>query len=249
MTRPPLREQLTDSPTALGTFLMSGSPRVAEALGESALGYLVVDRQHAATGIETVEAIVRAADAADLPTLVRLSGHDDPYVNGVLDAGADGVLIPGVEDPATVDDVVRRARYSGERSLALGTRAGRFGGHDRETHLAAAERAPVVPQVETAAGLERVEAIAGHDAVESVFVGPNDLALSLDVPPGGAEVGEAVETVVAAAHDAGRGAGVFAGSPDAVADYAGRVEYVVYGADLGLVAGGVDDVAGTLDGT
>ncbi len=72
----------------------------------------------------------------------------------------------------------------------------------------------VIVQIESRAGVENCEAIAGVDGIDMLFIGPNDLASSMgyfafdhaDVP----EVQEATQKVLEAAKRKGKWAGHFA---------------------------------------
>jgi len=246
--RESLHEQITSGPVSTGTFFQSNSPRVAEALGRSGIDFVVLDRQHASPDDETVENVLRAADLTDLPVLARLATADSNRVNTVLDAGASGVMIPGVEDAATVESVADRARYGRDRSLAFGTRGGKYGDRDGDEYVDwVNETMPVVPQIETVAGVENVDDIVALDTVDAIFVGPGDLAFSMSVPFGGEEVQAAVDDVLQTAGAADCGAGIFVSSFDEVERYADTATYVTVNSDLAVLARRFDAHAGTDD--
>jgi 2-keto-3-deoxy-L-rhamnonate aldolase RhmA len=239
--RPPLPEQLSERPTSIGTFFNSKSPPLAESLGHSALDFLLLDRQHTSLGVETVEAIVRAADLNGLPVVVRLATAGFDFVNTVLDAGAAGVIIPQAEDPGTVREVVEATRYGGTRSLALGSRANDFGSGDREEYVEwVNERLGVVAQVETEPAVGRAGELAGIDGVTALMLGPTDLSMSMGVPRHGDELRAAVDRVREAARGEGCGVGIFAGSAEELAIYRGEMDFVVYRSDAGILGSAFD---------
>jgi 2-keto-3-deoxy-L-rhamnonate aldolase RhmA len=101
----------------------------------------------------------------------------------VLDAGADGIIVPQVSVPEEAERAVRLAHYPPRGVRGLGTgRANRYGlglaGHVGR----AGERVTVVVQAETAAAIENIEAIARVPDLDAVFVGPFDLSTSLGHP-------------------------------------------------------------------
>ena len=82
------------------------------------------------------------------------------------------------------------------RGMAGMTRATRYGQVDDYYHVAYDELCLVV-QVETALGLDNLEAIAQTKGVDAVFIGPADLSASMGLP------GQTSHPdVVAAIHDA-----------------------------------------------
>lgn len=225
-----------------GTFFQSNSPVMVEVLANTPLEFLVLDRQHASPGLDTVDNILRAAELHSLPTIVRLASHRSDHVNHFLDAGAEGLMIPQVEEQVHVQEVLDRSRYAKGRSLALGTRAGKFGSRNRDEYIDwVNDHLQIIPQIETAEGVDSIEEIVQMDEVESVFVGPGDLAFSLGVSSESEELRQAIFHVLDAAQDAGCGAGVWVPTPDRIVEYEGAASFVTWSADLGVVASGFRD--------
>ena len=233
--------QLTERPSSVGTFFKSKSPSLAESLGTSPLDFLVVDRQHTSVGLETVEAIVRAADVGDLPVVVRMATTEFDFVNSILDAGARALMIPQVEEPDTVRTVVEAARYDGTRSLSMGTRAGGFGARDREEYFEwTHQRLGIVPQIESESAVERAGEIAEIAGVTALMIGPTDLSLSLGAPKGDAELRAAIDRVVESARRADCGVGIFASSLEELREYREVMDFVVYSSDAGLIESAIE---------
>jgi 4-hydroxy-2-oxoheptanedioate aldolase len=103
-----------------------------------------------------------------------------------LDAGAEGIVLPRVEDPAQCRALVRSARYHPEGARGLTT----FAGHNDFTavdDVAAfvAERnrnTLLFVQIETRVGLEHRESILAEPGIDGCLVGTGDLAFSLGFP-------------------------------------------------------------------
>ncbi|WP_281195762.1 HpcH/HpaI aldolase/citrate lyase family protein [Halorubrum sp. F4] len=222
-----------------GTFFQSNSPVMVEVLADTPLEFLVLDRQHASPSLDTIENILRAAELHSIPIIVRLASHRSEHVNHFLDAGASGLMIPQVEGEEHVTTVLDRARYARGRSLALGTRAGKFGTRNRDEYVEWVDHElQIIPQIETKAGVDSIEEIVQMDEVESVFVGPGDLGFSLGVSAESEELRQAIFHVLDTAQEAGCGAGVWAPSPDVLEDYEGAASFVTWSSDLGVVASG-----------
>lgn len=228
--------------TAVGTFLKSGSPTVAEVLAQTELDFLLVDRQHAAPDLETIEAIVRAGDLHETPVLVRIPRDDTGLVTNVLDAGVAGLVVPQVESPDKLRNLIDATQFTGTRSFALSTRAGQYGrrSQDAVVDWAASELA-IVPMIETEAGITNAGAIASLDRVTAVMAGPADIALSLGVSRGSPDHFDAIAEVRAAADGASVGFGEYVGAPEDL-DGSGYRSFAVYSSDLGLATAHVDSV-------
>ncbi len=171
-----------------------------------------IDLQHGDLEPADVAPLLRASR---LPVLVRLASHDPADLARVLDAGADGVIVPAVESAAQARALVDAAYPPprGHRSTG-GSRAGLVGA------ASLADGPLVLPMVETRAGLDAAAEILDVDGVDGVFVGPYDLALSLGEPSvTSPAVVAAIDAVLAAARERGRLTGLFAGNAELARRY------------------------------
>ena len=149
---------------------------VAQAGGYDAI---YVDMQHAPYSIETTGTLCAAALGIGIAPLVRVPGHDGQWMSRVLDAGAQGVIVPDVETRAQAEAVVRHCRFPplGKRSVmglgpALGYRAAPLADVNQRLN---AETALIV-MLETAAGIDNAEAIAATAGIDVLLIGSGDLS-------------------------------------------------------------------------
>ncbi|MFB6135319.1 MAG: HpcH/HpaI aldolase/citrate lyase family protein [Halobacteriaceae archaeon] len=237
---------------AVGCWLLSGSPRVAEALAGTAVDWLCIDTEHAPHSPERVEALVRAVEP-DATPLVRLPSVEDAVSGGAkraLDAGAQGVVVPGVETRGDAEAVVRAALLppAGERGVAGTTRANGYGERFDDYVEGANAETLVAVQLETPPAVEAVGDVLAVDGVDVAFVGENDLSAALGRPgeTEDPEVAAAVERVREAARDVGVAPGIAARTPAARAERSERgFQFFLLGADLTFARRGV---AAFLDG-
>lgn len=97
-----------------------------------------------------------AARAAGLPTLVRIGEGEAALALRVLDAGAEGVIIPHVRDAHAAAQAVRMAHYPpvGDRGLATSISSGRWGKISVADHASrSADQTVVVAMIEDAVGV------------------------------------------------------------------------------------------------
>lgn len=177
----PLKHRLrSHSGPSFGTWISSSSIVAVDALKGLDFDWFVIDTEHAPINPETLAAMVALlADGGPRP-LARV-GNLDPYlVKQVLDAGAHGILVPLVNTEDQARSAVSFAKYppDGVRGAAAAA-ASRYG-TELATYLRAANADTLVGvQIETREALEHVEAIASVEGLDLVFVGPQDLTLSL----------------------------------------------------------------------
>lgn len=180
-----LKARIARKQTLYGIFVMVPSPAIVEMCGYNGLDYVILDAEHGPADTETLEHLLRAADASGIPAIVRVGGRAPDQILRVLDAGASGILVPHVITAEDTEAVVRAAHFPprGVRGLATTSRAGRHGLVSAAEYIkAASEETVVIVQIEDRAALENVGAIARTPGLDAVFVGPADLATSLGHP-------------------------------------------------------------------
>ena len=179
---------------ALGTFIIEvPDPAVLTAISMAGFDFAVLDMEHTPIGFSCLESLINAGRAAGLPMLVRVWGEDTGLIGKVLDMGAHGIMAPHVDTPERAREIVEQARFApaGNRGFSPLTK---FDGFE-EPLQALDEATYVVVQIEGRDAIEHVKEIAGVPGVDAIFVGPYDLALSLDVPPGSEQVYAAAERI------------------------------------------------------
>jgi 4-hydroxy-2-oxoheptanedioate aldolase len=180
--RPPFKARLRGDAPLHGFFIGIPSPATVELAGYAGFDFVIIDTEHGAAGLETLEHMLRAAAASGIAALVRVprGGADD--ILHVLDAGADGILVPHVTSADVARDIVKHAYYPplGRRGISTLSRAARHGmGEAAAVLREQAGRTTVIAMIEDTEALPHVEAIARTPGLDAVFVGPNDLAASM----------------------------------------------------------------------
>lgn len=164
-----------------GLFLNSHSPTVAEQLAHSGYDWLLVDSQHGPMGYEKLSAMLCAIASGGAKSMVRVAGYGDRAgIQQALDLGADGVLIPYINNAEEARQAVSCALYP-----TAGTRSVYF--PQRSTNKAgllgyvpnANKNIMVALQVETADCIKNMAEIAAVPGVDILFLGQNDLCMSM----------------------------------------------------------------------
>lgn len=215
--------------SVIGTTVGIPSAMVVEALGATQFDALCIDAEHSPLSIEGLESLIRAADLAPKPAIVRVPevGH---YIARVLDLGAAGIIVPRIETASQAEEVVQRARYAPEGRRGAGTGRGQAYGAGLTEYVRTANAELLVAiQIETAQGLAAADAILATPGIDAVVIGPFDLATSLGVEMGSPAHRDAIADIFAAAerHGVAKGAFVF--------DAADVPGYLQQGATLLLV--------------
>jgi 4-hydroxy-2-oxoheptanedioate aldolase len=234
------KQRLVEHQWQVGLFVCMASAYSMEILAGTGFDWLVIDAEHSPNNPATVMAQLQAAAPYPVQLLVRPMNHDPALIKQYLDAGAQTMLVPLVDDAAQAAALVRAVRYppEGIRGVAASlARASRWNGVKDYVKHANAEVCLVI-QIETRQGLENLDAILAVEGVDAVFIGPADLAASLGHlgESGHPEVRAAIEHALRRIRASGKAAGVFVTDPELAAKYRGLgASFVAVGADTTLL--------------
>jgi 2-keto-3-deoxy-L-rhamnonate aldolase RhmA len=213
---PTLKTRLARGEVLLGTLLTLRSTEVAELLATTGFDWIFLDAEHGALESRAVLELLQAI-AGRTPTLVRIPALEESWVKRVLDAGADGIIVPQVGSAMEADRAVRFAHFPPRGRRGLGTgRANRYGLAVEEFLADVAGRTIVVVQAETAEAVANIDAIVGVAGLDAVFVGPYDLSSSLGHPGevDHPDVRKAIDTVRRVCRAARVQTGIFTMAPE-----------------------------------
>lgn len=187
----------------VGTFIKTASHQIPEILGLSGLDFSVIDCEHAPFDAVTLDRMALAARGADFPCLVRVPDLSPTAISQVLDLGLAGAMVPHVRDANAATVALEATKYGlGKRGFAPSTRAGGYGTVDAKAYREKADgESSLWCQIEDREALTQLDAIAAVDAVDCLFLGRADLALSLGVE---SQSDRKVIEAVAATAEAGR---------------------------------------------
>lgn len=206
-------ERLRNRESLIGFWVMSDNAAATERIALLGYDYVCVDGQH---GLFDYQGWVSALSVLDsrgstAAGVVRVPANDPASIGRALDAGAQGVIVPLVNDAVEARAAVRACRYppAGDRSYGPIRASLRIG----PTPAAADEQVACLVMVETAAALDNIEEICATDGLDGLYVGPSDLSLALGGRrPGDPDITDrfdtALSTVVNTAERAGIACGV-----------------------------------------
>ena len=232
-------KEMTRGGLAVGHFIVEfATPGIGHLMKNAGCDFTLFDMEHSGFSLETVKHAVRYMEAARLPMIVRAPSKDSHHIARVLDMGAEGLMVPMVNDAAEARAVVDAVKYSpeGNRGVALGiAHDGYRGGAVLEKLMAANARTTVFALVETASGVENVEEIAAVDGVDCLWVGHFDLSASLGIPGefDNPRFTSAIERTIEAARANGKATGRLVGSvEEGIAMHAPGFDLICYSGDV-----------------
>lgn len=243
------KQTLLDGKPAFGFSVALGSPLSVEALSDSGVDFILLDRQHGSWGDDSTIAALIAMRGGEAIPMARVLHNEFSLIGRLLDEGMMGIIVPMVNSAEDAKAVANACHFPpvGERSWGWG-RARAYGNDYSD---AISDQLFVAVQIETAQAVENAEAILATPGVDGCWVGPSDLALSLGFHPSKMDEREeharALEKVLKACENTGKIPGIAGRS---VADGVQRAglgfRFITAGSDLGFILSGADAALKTL---
>lgn len=170
------------SGVAFGTFIQINSPENCEIAAKSGLDFTIIDMEHGTFGIDAAVNMIRAAEAGGAAPFVRIADYAPATILKVLDAGAVGIVVPGIETAQQLKDVIAATRYApeGTRGACPCVRATGHGLFEwSECTRWASKNIMVVAIVETSAGIANFEELVRVEGLSGIAIGQFDLSQSM----------------------------------------------------------------------
>ncbi len=174
------KQKLKSGTPALGGWIMMGHPSIAEIFAGEGLDWICVDMEHTSNDIRMFHEIVLATKAYDCDLFARLHSCDPVQAKLVLDAGANGIIVPSVNTPELAELAVKMAKFppDGIRGASF-ARATDFGRNFKAYYNQHNENVIVVIMLEHIEAVKNVDAILSVDGIDATLIGPYDLSASM----------------------------------------------------------------------
>jgi 2-dehydro-3-deoxyglucarate aldolase/4-hydroxy-2-oxoheptanedioate aldolase len=183
---PDLRAKLKNDGLVIGTMISEiRNPNLAWMLAQSGFDYFIIDNEHGAYSPETVSNMIAAARGAGIAVIVRIPEIRREAIMKPLDSGAAGLLVPMVNTADQAEEIMTHAKYPpmGNRGVALSRGHSSYGRPDAAQYLKLANQATFIAvQAESPQAIDNLESIAATPGIDSIFVGPADLSVSMGIP-------------------------------------------------------------------
>jgi 2-keto-3-deoxy-L-rhamnonate aldolase RhmA len=180
------RERLARGEVVYGCGLSAyRSSEIPRAFAAAGFDYVFIDMEHGSFSLETVHDMIVASNQSGITPIVRVGEVQYTLCARLLDQGAQGIILPRVEDPKALEEALGWMKFppAGKRGFGVNptmidyeTRSfPEIMEHQNRSNL-------VVVQFETTTAIERADEMLSLEGVDAIMVGPADLSISLGVP-------------------------------------------------------------------
>ena len=215
-----------------------GAPTVFAAAGYD---FAFVDMEHGNYSMETVADLIRGAKSAGIATIIRVPHLETYFISRVLDAGAEGIMVPMTSTKEQAEKIVRYSKYtpSGQRGFG-----GQMGHTDYRPVKAAEfmkeanENTLIVAQIETKEAIENIDEILSVEGIDVGLIGPNDLSISLGIPDqlNSELINHAIEKVIDIARRRKKASGIHIANIESIKKWRAKgMTVLAYSTDIGFM--------------
>jgi len=238
--REPFKQRLQKGKPLVGTFIQIAHPVMTEFVGKLGFDFLLIDSEHSAMHIETIQSMLQGIAATPSYGVVRIPTISYEYIASSLDAGADAIVVPQVRNVEDVLKVKEAALYPPEGKRGIGPgRATDFGLNIMERKVSPNKDTVVIIQIETREALENLESILAVEFYDMVFIGPGDLSMNLGIfgEFSNPVLTEEIAHIIRKSRGYKKKIGIFAGNMEMAVQWLKQgVDLVAINSELGLLA-------------
>ena len=178
-----LKNKLKNNELTIGSWITIGHPSIPEILSNANFEWLTIDMEHNSIDKSMMQNLISVIQSKDIAALVRVSKNEEVDIKHALDAGADGIIVPMVNNKNDAIKATEYAKYPplGKRGVGL-SRAQNYGYGFEDYKKWQAENLVIIAQIEHIDGVNNLHEIIGVEGIDAIIVGPYDLSGSLGYP-------------------------------------------------------------------
>lgn len=177
-----MKEKLQNNQLSIGSWITLGHFSIAEIMANAGFDWLCIDMEHTVIDYLDAQRIIMAIQGKRKLAYVRVGENNVRIIKRVLDAGADGVIVPMINSEADAIKAVDAVRYPpvGKRGVGL-ARAQEYG-FTFEEYIEKQKKIKLIIQIEHISAISNLSKILSVDGIDGSIIGPYDLSASLGKP-------------------------------------------------------------------
>ena len=167
----------------IGSWITLNHPAIAEIMGDAGFDWLCIDLEHTVIDYSGVQQLIIAIQSKGLKAYVRVGENSHLIIKRVLDAGADGIIVPSVNSAEEARKAVNAIKYPPEGTRGVGlARAQNYGFNFENYRDNKAKSITLIVQIEHFNAIKELDSILQVEGVDGTFIGPYDLSGSVGKP-------------------------------------------------------------------
>ena len=117
---------------SIGSWITLNHFSIVEIMADAGFDWLCVDLEHSVIDYYEAEVLIATIQSKGIKPFVRVGKNDDLIIKRVLDAGAEGIIVPMVNSKADALKAVNAIKYPPDGSRGVGLARAQGYGFDFE---------------------------------------------------------------------------------------------------------------------
>lgn len=178
-----VKEKLRKNQPTFGSWVTIGHQSIIEIMATAGFEWLTLDLEHSTIDFTKAMELIAHIQSFGMAALVRVSKNEEVVIKRVLDAGADGVIVPMVRNAAEAQQAVEYVKYPpiGKRGVGL-SRAQNYGIGFEKYKDWQKDGSIIIAQIEHIDSVNNIDEIINTPGIDGTIVGPFDLSASMGMP-------------------------------------------------------------------
>ncbi|MCF8317874.1 MAG: hypothetical protein K9I02_03940 [Haliscomenobacter sp.] len=167
----------------IGSWVTLNHPSIAEIMADAGFDWLCVDMEHSVTDYAEAQQLIMAIQGKGIKAFVRVGENNARIIKRVLDAGADGIIVPSVSSKEEAIKAVNAVKYPPMGTRGVGLARAQSYGFDFENYRDNKTKdIKLIVQIEHINAVKELEGIISVVGIDGTFIGPYDLSGSMGKP-------------------------------------------------------------------
>ena len=180
------RERLARGEVVYGCGLqVYRAPEIPRAFAAAGFDYVFIDMEHGSFNLETAHDMIISCKLAGITPIVRVGEVQYTLCARLLDQGAQGIILPRVEDPKVLEEALSWLRFPplGIRGFGINPTMVDYEVRSMPEIIEHQNRETLsVVQFETVRAVEAADELLSLKGFDVMMIGPADLSIALGVP-------------------------------------------------------------------
>jgi len=178
-----IKKKITANELTVGSWITIGHNSIVEIMATAGFDWLAIDMEHSAITLDNAQELITVIQSKNIGSFVRVGENSSLIIKRVMDAGADGVIVPMVNSKEDALQAVNAVKYPPEGNRGVGlARAQNYGIGFDEYKEWQSKNSVVIAQIEHIQAVEKIDEIISVEGIDGVIIGPYDLSASLKIP-------------------------------------------------------------------
>ena len=163
---------------SIGSWVTLNNPSIAEIMADAGFDWLCVDMEHSVTDYAEAQQLILAIQSKGIKAYVRVGENNPRIIKRILDAGADGIIVPSVNSAADAKKAVNAVKYPpfGNRGVGL-ARAQDYGFGFEKYKEEKAKNIKLIAQIEHINAIRELDAIIQTEGIGRTEMNSNKVRL------------------------------------------------------------------------